>query len=100
MPSETVGQRIVRLRTERGLTMRDLQCPGVSYGHLSRIERGLRQPSVETLRLLAPKLGVSVEHLETGFDGVVLRIPREAAISLRDIDLPPAVRADLAAQLA
>jgi transcriptional regulator with XRE-family HTH domain len=63
---ETVGQRIKRLRLERGLSQRELAEPGISYAYLSRIEAGQRQPSVNALRIVAKKLGVSVEHLETG----------------------------------
>jgi len=67
-PVETVGQRLRRLRHERGLSQRDLASPGVSYAYISRIEAGARRPSVKALRRLAPKLGVSVEYLETGRD--------------------------------
>jgi transcriptional regulator with XRE-family HTH domain len=63
---ETVGQRIRRLRLERGLSQRELAEPGISYAYLSRIEAGQRQPSVKALRIVAKKLGVSVEQLETG----------------------------------
>jgi transcriptional regulator with XRE-family HTH domain len=65
---ETVGQRLRRLRHERGLSQRELASPGVSYAYISRIEAGARRPSVKALRQLAPKLGVSVEYLETGRD--------------------------------
>jgi transcriptional regulator with XRE-family HTH domain len=65
---ESVGQRLRRLRQERGLSQRELAAPGVSYAYISRIEAGARRPSVKALRLLAPKLGVSVEYLETGRD--------------------------------
>jgi transcriptional regulator with XRE-family HTH domain len=65
---ETVGQRLRRLRHERALSQRDLASPGVSYAYISRIEAGARRPSVKALRQLAPKLGVSVEYLETGRD--------------------------------
>src|SRR5204862_1725292 len=65
---ETVGQRLRRLRQENGLSQRELAGPGVSYAYISRIEAGARRPSVKALRQLAPKLGVSVEYLETGSD--------------------------------
>ena len=63
---ETIGQRLRRLRLDRGLSQRELSAPGVSYAYISRIEAGTRQPSVKALRKLAPKLGVSTEYLETG----------------------------------
>jgi transcriptional regulator with XRE-family HTH domain len=64
--AEPIGARLRRLRHARGLSQRDLAEPGVSYAYISRIEAGARQPSVKALRKLAPKLGVSVEYLETG----------------------------------
>src|SRR3954453_682311 len=66
--TETIGQRLRRLRLERGLSQRELAGPGVSYAYISRIEAGARQPSVKALRTLSPKLAVSVEYLETGSD--------------------------------
>jgi tetratricopeptide (TPR) repeat protein len=63
---ETIGQRLRRLRHERGLSQRELASPGVSYAYISRIEAGARRPSVKALRMLAKKLGVSADYLETG----------------------------------
>ncbi len=64
--AETIGKRLRRLRTERGLSQRELASPGVSYAYISRIEAGTRQPSVKALRKLARKLEISPEYLETG----------------------------------
>src|SRR5215218_8849709 len=64
--AETIGDRLRRLRSERGLSQRELSAPGVSYAYISRIEANARRPSVKALRLLARKLGVSAEYLETG----------------------------------
>ena len=50
---ESVGQRLRRLRSERGLSQRELSEPGVSYAYISRIEAGTRQPSVRALRSLS-----------------------------------------------
>jgi tetratricopeptide (TPR) repeat protein len=63
---ETIGQRLRRLRLERGLAQRELAGPGVSYAYISRLEAGQRQPSVKAIRTLARKLGVSAQYLETG----------------------------------
>jgi transcriptional regulator with XRE-family HTH domain len=60
------GERIRERRLELGLSQRDLAEPGVCFAYVSRIEAGARNPSVRVLRKLAPKLGVSVEWLETG----------------------------------
>ena len=84
---ETIGQRLKRLRLERGLSQRELAAPGVSYAYISRIEAGTRQPSVKALRKLAAKLGVTADFLETGSE-----LDPGAARELRLSDLELAVR--------
>src|SRR3954471_13680811 len=81
---ETIGARLRRLRRERGISQRALAAPGVSYAYISRIEAGDRQPSTKALRQLAPKLGVSVEYLETGSD---LRDQEQRELRLADAEL-------------
>jgi transcriptional regulator with XRE-family HTH domain len=66
--SETIGERLRRVRQERGLTQRDLIAPGVSAQYISKIERGQRNASVKALRKIAPKLGITAQYLETGSD--------------------------------
>ena len=68
--TESIGERIRRLRLEQGMSQRSLSCPGVSAGYISRIEAGDRHPSVRALRLMAGRLGVSAEYLETGDNAV------------------------------
>ena len=62
----TVGQRLRQLRTERGLSQRDLAGPGCSYAYISRIEAGARRPSAKALQHLASKLGTTALYLSTG----------------------------------
>src|ERR671931_2188439 len=81
---ESIGQRLRRLRLERGLSQRDLAVPGVSYAYISRIEAGTRQPSVKALRKLASKLGVSPDYLETGAD---LRGEEARELQIADAEL-------------
>ena len=81
---ESIGPRLRRLRLERQLSQRELSSPGVSYAYISRIEAGARRPSVKALRQLAPKLGVSVEYLETGSD---LRDVDQRELRLADAEL-------------
>ena len=92
---ESVGARIRRLRLQRGLTQRELSEPGASYAYLSRIEAGHRAPSVKALRILARKLRVPVEYLETGeaVPGVVSRDLRlgDAELALRLESGDPAI---------
>ena len=66
--TESIGARVRRLRLERGLSQRQLASRGVSYAYISRIESGQRTPSVRAIRLLAPRLGVTPEYLESGAD--------------------------------
>lgn len=64
--ARAIGERIRRLRETQGLSQRQLSLPGVTASYISRVEKGARLPSVRALRELAPRLGVSVEFLETG----------------------------------
>jgi transcriptional regulator with XRE-family HTH domain len=66
--STAIGDRLRDARLRAGLSQRELSEPGVSYAYISRIEAGVRTPSIKVLRKLAPKLGVSVAWLETGKD--------------------------------
>jgi transcriptional regulator with XRE-family HTH domain len=84
---ETIGERLKRLRLERGFSQRELAAPGVSYAYISRIEAGTRQPSVKALRRLAAKLEVTAGYLETGFD-----LGPEEARELHLSDLELAIR--------
>jgi tetratricopeptide (TPR) repeat protein len=81
---ETVGQRLRRLRLERGLSQRELSGPGVSYAYVSRIEAGHRDPSDKAIKRLARRLGVSAEHLATGQE---LPTARELDSRLTDAEL-------------
>jgi len=81
---ESVGERLRRLRLERGLSQRELSSPGVSYAYISRIEAGARRPSVKALRMLARKLGVSAEYLETGSE---IDARQERELRLADAEL-------------
>jgi transcriptional regulator with XRE-family HTH domain len=84
---ETIGRRIRRLRLKRGLSQRQLAVPGVSYAYISRIESGDRKPSLKVMRILARRLGVSLEELETG-----RRVPAAADRELRVSDAELALR--------
>jgi tetratricopeptide (TPR) repeat protein len=84
MRVEPTGARLKRLRLERGLSQRELSGPGVSYAYISRIEAGARTPSVKALRMLARKLNVTVEYLETGRD---LRDTDERELRIADAEL-------------
>ena len=82
--SESIGARLRRLRLERGLSQREIASKGVSFTYISRIESGQRQPSVKALRMLAGRLGVSAEFLDTGEE---LRPENEWELRLGEAEL-------------
>jgi transcriptional regulator with XRE-family HTH domain len=89
VPPETYGDRLRRLRLERGLSMRDVASPGASPAYICRLEMGQRTASVHATRLIAAKLGVPWQHLETGesyatviVDGHALDVPEAVADEL------------------
>jgi len=56
-----VGERIIELRTAKGLTTNKLaNLAGVSQSHLREIELGKRNPTVETLSYFCDVLGVTL----------------------------------------
>src|SRR5436309_1318318 len=61
-----VGARLRRAREAAGLTQRQLAFRGCTPAYISRIERGTRIPSLQILRELGDRLGVSAEFLATG----------------------------------
>ncbi len=67
------------------MSQRDLSSPGISYAYISRIEAGARTPSVKALRRIAGKLGVTVEHLETGDPTPVERGVADAALDFASL---------------
>src|SRR5207253_10200946 len=97
MRVEPIGVRLKRLRLERSLSQRELSGPGVSYAYISRIEAGARTPSVKALRMLARKLGVTVEYLETGRD---LRDTDERELRIADAELELRLASDIASAAA
>jgi transcriptional regulator with XRE-family HTH domain len=94
MRAEPIGARLKRLRLERGLSQRELSGPGVSYAYISRIEAGARTPSVKALRMLARKLGVTAEYLETGRD---LRDTDDRELRIADAELELRLAEDVGA---
>lgn len=59
-----VARRLKELRAERGITLTALaHQTGISAAHLSRLEKGDRQPSIGSLLQIARVYGVSVSDL-------------------------------------
>ncbi|WP_328498697.1 XRE family transcriptional regulator [Streptomyces sp. NBC_00414] len=61
---DAVGPRLKRLRLNRGVTLADLAAEtGISTSTLSRLEAGLRRPTLEQLLPLARAHGVTIDEL-------------------------------------
>jgi len=61
-----VGKRVFEARVAAGLSQRELAFPGCSAAYISRIERGERVPSLQVMRELARRTGVSEQVLAFG----------------------------------
>lgn len=85
---KAVGERLRAAREAAALSQRQLAFPGCSPAYISRIEAGDRIPSLQLLRELGRRLGVTEDYLATGSDtrpqGFLLL---EAEIALRLDDL-------------
>lgn len=81
-----VGRRLREARERAGVSQRRLAFPGCTPAYISRIEAGDRIPSLQLLRELGRRLGVSEDYLATGSE--------RAAASARLIDAEVALRLD------
>ncbi|KOV63528.1 helix-turn-helix domain-containing protein [Streptomyces sp. MMG1121] len=61
-----IGRRVQQLRTERGLTQRQLAEPAYTPAYISTLEAGRVRASDEALRHIAGRLGVAFEELAVG----------------------------------
>ncbi len=61
-----VGLRVREARDSAGLSQRELSFPGCSSAYISRIERGERVPSLQVMREIARRTGVSEQTLAYG----------------------------------
>lgn len=82
-----IGERIRQLRGERGLTLRQLAAQAsVSPALISQVERGINDPSLETLRRVAKALDVALFdlfHEPERVDTTVIRSEARMAITSR-----------------
>ncbi len=85
-------------RESAGLSQRQLAFPGCSPAYISRIESGDRIPSLQLLRELGSRLGVSEDFLATGSDPqqrVGALLEAEVALRLDELDLAESLCAEL-----
>ena len=81
-----IGADIRALRKARGITLQALcQAVGRSVGWLSQVERGMAEPSVRDLGLIADRLGVSISL----FFRSASQCPKEQGIVLRNDERVP-----------
>ena len=60
----TIGKRIREVRNVQGISLEELSFKaGLNAAHLGQIERGLRNPTIETLERIATALDVSFYDL-------------------------------------
>src|SRR5687767_14441224 len=77
-----VGERLKAAREATGLSQRQLSFPGCSPAYISRIESGDLIPSLQLLRELGRRLGVTEDYLATGADE-----PEERGLTLLEADV-------------
>jgi len=77
-----VGSRLREARRAAGLSQRELSFPGCSPAYISRIEQGERVPSLQVMRELARRIGVTEERLAYGKD----RVESEVARRIREVE--------------
>ena len=94
-----VGARLHAAREAAGISQRELAFPGCSAAYISRIERGDRIPSLQVMRELARRVGVTEAELAYGrepIDPVVssaVRAVEAAEEAGRDTDVTRAYQA-------
>lgn len=84
-----VGNRLKEARERTGLSQRQLSFTGCSPAYISRIESGDRIPSLQLLRELGRRLGVSEDFLATGAElhgGDTELLEAEVAFRLDDLE--------------
>jgi tetratricopeptide (TPR) repeat protein len=80
----SVGRRLKDARLAAGMSQRELSFPGCTAVYICRIERGDRVPSLQVLRELARRVGVSEEYLAMGSEAVAETDPLlDADVALR-----------------
>src|SRR5689334_7303118 len=79
----SLGERVRRLRTARGLTQSELADTRVSKEYISQIETGKTRPTPRTLEWLAERLGVDPFYLA---DGISEEDYRETEATIADAE--------------
>ena len=92
-----VGRRLKEARQRAGLSQRQLAFTGCTPAYISRIEAGDRIPSLQLLKELGARLGVSASYLATGAETAdeaperTALVDAEVALRLDDSDAASAI---------
>jgi len=85
-----VGERLKLAREKAGLSQRQLSFQGCSPAYVSRIESGDRIPSLQLLRELGRRLGVTEDYLATGApsrgEGAAVLVEAEVELRLGNLE--------------
>jgi tetratricopeptide (TPR) repeat protein len=87
--AERVGQRLKEARLRAGLSQKALSFQGCTPAYISRVEAGERIPSLQILKVLGERLGVSAEYLATGREVISASstlVEADVALRLDDLD--------------
>jgi transcriptional regulator with XRE-family HTH domain len=74
-----VGLRLREAREAAGISQRELAFPGCSAAYISRIERGERIPSLQVMRELARRIGISESALAYGRERIDVGVSEAVA---------------------
>src|SRR2546421_1788055 len=86
VPQPYFGERLRRLRQQRGLKQSDLAEVGLSVSYVSRIESGSRAVTVQQAEALARRLGVDIRVFESSREVCLTRLLSDAQTSLAEGD--------------
>lgn len=73
-----IGERLRNIRNGKGYSIYFLsKQTGISQNHISGIERGLRQPTIDTLERLTEPLGITLAELFNESDDISILSEKE-----------------------
>jgi transcriptional regulator with XRE-family HTH domain len=75
--SESLGERIRRLRHERGMSLAKVAQGDFSRAFVNQVEKGRANPSIRVLKVIAERLGTQAQYL---IDGTSPVLDREIAL--------------------
>lgn len=81
---ESLGDRVRKLRMERGMSLAKVAGGDFSRAFLNQVELNKSRPSVRVLRVIADRLGAPVDYL---LDGTTPSLDREIALEKARIGL-------------